>query len=113
MPIDATNNITVRSSGDTFGSSTADEIQRTTVDANNSILFPNKIPNPLHNYNSFNTIFTLACLTPEEINFPYRLRVKSPTVTILRSGGSGVSKLSTLYDLDFDGGGSNWSTKCG
>jgi hypothetical protein len=106
MPIDATNNITVRSSGDTFGSSTADEIQRTTVDANNSILFPNKIPNPLHNYNSFNTIFTLACLTPEEINFPYRLRVKSPTVTILRSGGSGVSKLSTLYDLDFDGGGS-------
>jgi hypothetical protein len=107
MPTDTRNNIQVRSSDDTFGSSTADDIQRSTYDANNTVLFPNKIPNPLHNYNSFNTIFTLACLTPEELNFPYRLRVKSPTVTILRSGGSGTSKYKTLYDLDFNGGGSN------
>jgi len=107
MPTDTRNNIQVRSSDDTFGSSTADDIQRSTYDANNTVLFPNKIPNPLHNYNSFNTIFTLACLTPEELNFPYRLRVKSPTVTILRSGGSGTSKYKTLYDLDFNGGGVN------
>jgi len=107
MPVDTRNNILVRSTGDTFGSDTADDAQRSTYDANNTVLFPNKIPNPLHNYNSFNTIFTLACLTPEELNFPYRLRVKSPTVTILRSGGSGTSKYKTLYDLDFNGGGSN------
>lgn len=107
MPTDTRNNIQVRSSRDTFGSDTADDAQKSTYDANNTVLFPNKIPNPLHNYNSFNTIFTLACLTPEELNFPYRLRVKSPTVTILRSGGSGTSKYKTLYDLDFNGGGSN------
>ena len=40
------------SARDTFESDTA------TVDVGE--LFPNKVPNPLHQYNSFNCIFTLA-----------------------------------------------------
>jgi len=84
---------------DTFASDTA------TVDVGE--LFPNKVPNPLHQYNSFNCIFTLACLTLEEINFPARLRQKPPEVIILRSGGSSKSKYLTQYDLDFNGGSSN------
>lgn len=84
---------------DTFASDTA------TVDVGE--LFPNKVPNPLHQYNSFNCIFTLACLTLEEINFPARLRQKPPEVIILRSGGSSKSKYLTPYDLDFNGGSSN------
>ena len=87
---------------DTFESDTA------TVDVGE--LFPNKVPNPLHQYNSFNCIFTLACLTLEEINFPARLRQKPPEVIILRSGGSGQSKFLTPYDLDFNGGNSNTRT---
>ncbi len=83
---------------DTFASDTA------TFVADEAVTFPNKITNPLHQYNSFNSIFTLACLTLEEINFPARLRQRPPQVTILRSGGSGQSKYLTPYDLDFDGG---------
>ena len=89
---------------DTFESDTA----TATVDVGE--LFPNKVPNPLHQYNSFNCIFTLACLTLEEINFPARLRQKPPEVIILRSGGSGQSKFLTPYDLDFNGSNSNTRT---
>ena len=92
------------SARDTFESDTA----TATVDVGE--LFPNKVPNPLHQYNSFNCIFTLACLTLEEINFPARLRQKSPQIIIVRSGGSGQSKFLTPYDLDFNGGTSNTRT---
>ena len=91
---------------DTFESDTATDAA--TVDVGE--LFPNKVPNPLHQYNSFNCIFTLACLTLEEINFPARLRQKSPQIIIVRSGGSGQSKFLTPYDLDFNGGTSNTRT---
>jgi len=94
-------------SQDTFASDTAiDGIKanQSTFNAGTNILFPNKQENPFHKYNTFNTIFTLACLTLDEINFPYKLRVDNPEVTILRSGGSGKSKLQTPSDLDFSGG---------
>lgn len=96
-PIDPTNGGSA-TSRDTFASDTA------TFVADDTVMFPNKITNPLHQFSSFNSIFTLACLTIEEINFPARLRQRPPKVTILRSGGSGQSKYLTPYDLDFNGG---------
>lgn len=107
MVKDASNEIKVIR--DTFESDTAQEPDnkreyKSTFNADNSELFPNKITNPLHKFNSFNSIFTLACLTSEEINFPQKLRLGSPAVTLLRSGGSGKSKISTVYDTNFDGG---------
>ena len=107
MVKNANSNISVGGGRDTFESDTAPDPDRefkSTFNADNSELFPNKIINPLHKFNSFNTIFTLACLTPEEINFPQKLRLGPPTYTILRSGGSGKSKISTIYDTNFDGG---------
>jgi hypothetical protein len=91
---------------DTFESDVAENANeyRSSFNADESELFPNKVSNPLHKYNSFNYIFTLACLTVDEMNFPAKLRVGSPKVTILRSGGSGVSKIPTIYDTNFDGG---------
>ena len=104
MVKDASNEIRVLR--DTFESDVADYTNqyRSSFNADESELFPNKIPNVLHKYNSFNSIFTLACLTVDEINFPAKLRVGSPKVTILRSGGSGISKIPTIYDTNFDGG---------
>ena len=77
--------------------------KKSTFNADTTALFPNKIENPLHQYNSFNSIFTLAVLTLDEINFPAKLRSRPASVTILRSGGSGSSKYLTLYDANFDG----------
>lgn len=104
MVKDASNEIKV--TRDTFESDRAEDTNeyRSSFNADESELFPNKIPNPLHKYNSFNSIFTLACLTVDEMNFPAKLRVGSPKVTILRSGGSGFSKIPTIYDTNFDGG---------
>lgn len=59
----------------------------------------NKIPNELRGYASFNYTFTLACLTPEELNFPdQNYRVKAPLVTVLRSGGGAAGKALTAYE---------------
>lgn len=59
----------------------------------------NKQPNYLRNYSSVNCIFTLACLTPDEINNPDETyRVTSPQVTILRSGGGAKNKVLTAYE---------------
>lgn len=59
---------------------------------------PNVQQNVLHQYSSFNSIFTLAVLTVDEINNPYTLRERSPDKVILKSGGSGSSKFKTQYD---------------
>ena len=59
---------------------------------------PNVQQNVLHQYSSFNSIFTLAVLTVDEINNPYTLRVRAPDKIILKSGGSGSSKFKTQYD---------------
>jgi len=65
---------------------------------------PNIKKNQLHKFNSFNTIFTLACLTIDEINNPYNLRVKTPNKVILKNGGSSKSKFVTQYDRPLEGG---------
>jgi hypothetical protein len=65
---------------------------------------PNIKKNELHKFSSFNTIFTLACLTIDEINNPYNLRVKTPNKVILRNGGSSKSKFVTQYDRPLEGG---------
>jgi hypothetical protein len=59
---------------------------------------PNVQQNVLHQYSSFNSIFTLAVLTVDEINNPASLRVRSPDKIILKSGGSGGNKFKTDYD---------------
>jgi hypothetical protein len=65
---------------------------------------PNIKKNELHKFSSFNTIFTLACLTIDEINNPYSLRIKTPNKVILRNGGSSKSKFVTQYDRPLEGG---------
>jgi hypothetical protein len=72
--------------------------------ADQKIRSPNRVTNPLHAYSSFNSIFTLAVLTPEEVNFPAVLRTRLPQNIILRSGGSGASKVPTEYDKNFNTG---------
>jgi hypothetical protein len=59
-----------------------------------------KQPNPLEEFASFNNIFTLGVLTPEEVNFPGRTyRQNGPTIKILRSGGGlGDSKVTTAFE---------------
>lgn len=55
--------------------------------------------NPLNKFASYNTIFTLSVLTPEEINLPDETyRVTSPALTILRSGGGAENKVTTVYE---------------
>lgn len=59
----------------------------------------NKQPNELRNYSTFNSIFTLACLTTDEINNPNETyRVTDPQVTILRSGGGAQGKALTAFE---------------
>ena len=57
-------------------------------------------PNPLEEYASYNNIFTLGALTPEEVNFPERTyRRNGPTINILRSGGGlGSNKVTTAFE---------------
>lgn len=59
----------------------------------------NKQPNELRRYSSFNCIFTLACLTPDEINNPESTyRSGPPKITILKSGGGAKGKALTAYE---------------
>ena len=56
-------------------------------------------PNTLHEYSSFNTIFTLAALTADEHNFPDNsYRVNGPENVILKSGGGGKDKVLTPFE---------------
>lgn len=59
----------------------------------------NKQPNELRRYSSFNCIFTLACLTPDEVNNPEATyRSGPPKITILKSGGGAQGKALTAYE---------------
>lgn len=60
----------------------------------------NRIPNPLRNYNSYNYIITLACLTPEEYNDPTSYRKNGFSNIILRSGGGEYDKRITVAQED-------------
>jgi hypothetical protein len=56
-------------------------------------------PNALHEYASFNTIFTLAALSVEELNFPDNsYRVNGPENIILKSGGGAKDKVITPFE---------------
>jgi len=56
--------------------------------------------NSLHQFSSFNTIFTLSCLTRDEIAVPNETyRAYGPQNVILRSGGgAGDNKVTTVYE---------------
>ena len=55
--------------------------------------------NELEKFISYSTIFTLSCLTTEEINLPdFSYRKNPPTHVILRSGGTGSDKVKTLQE---------------
>jgi len=55
--------------------------------------------NELRKYSSVNYVFTLACLTPSEINNPdLTYRKNPPAVQILRSGGGAQGKALTAYE---------------
>ena len=61
--------------------------------------------NSLHQFSSFNTIFTMSCLTRDEIAVPNETyRAYGPQNVILRSGGgAGDNKVTTEYE-DIIGG---------
>ena len=60
---------------------------------------PNRLPNELENFASFNTIFTLGALSAEEVNDPENTYRKKglPENIILRSGG-GAKNVQTAYE---------------
>ena len=57
-------------------------------------------PNVLHQFSSWNNIFTLSVLTPDEVNVPDETyRVGDPSMVILKSGGgAGTNKVTTIYE---------------
>ena len=55
------------------------------------------IPNPLHDYESYNAVFTLAALTVEEVNFPNVLYNRMPLHPIAHSSGKGKIEEVTFY----------------
>jgi len=62
---------------------------------------PLPIENPLNRYTSFNCIFTLASLSPEQVNFPEdHYRNGRITNIILRSGGGGDLVQSLAVDTE-------------
>jgi hypothetical protein len=55
--------------------------------------------NPLHQFSTFNTIFTLSVLTASEVNSPNTTyKVREPSHVILRSGGGATNKTTTYYE---------------
>ena len=60
-----------------------------------------KQPNPLEQFASYNYIFTLGCLSDDELNFPdFTYRRRDPNVVILRSGGGPTPGSATAYDTN-------------
>lgn len=56
-------------------------------------------PNMLHQFSSFNCIFTLSVLTVDEVNMPDETyRAQEPILQIFRSGGGAVNKVTTVYE---------------
>ena len=56
-------------------------------------------PNMLHQFASFNNVFTLSVLTVDEVNMPDETyRVSEPLLQIFRSGGGAENKVTTAYE---------------
>ena len=59
------------------------------------------LPNPLEQFASFNYVFTLGCLTVQELAFPdVTYRRRDPSIVILRSGGGPTPGSATLYEAE-------------
>lgn len=56
--------------------------------------------NELDQFASYNSIFTLGCLTNMELNFPLSYRILGPLIKIIKSGGTGGNKIPTIYETD-------------
>ena len=56
--------------------------------------------NELDQFASYNSIFTLGCLTNMELNFPLSYRTMGPLIKIIKSGGTGGNKIPTIYETD-------------
>jgi len=56
--------------------------------------------NELDQFASYNSIFTLGCLTNLELNFPLSYRTMGPLIKIIKSGGTGGNKIPTIYETD-------------
>lgn len=55
--------------------------------------------NTLHQFASFNNIFTLSVLTVDEVNMPDETyRIQQPLLQIFRSGGGTENKVTTAYE---------------
>ena len=60
--------------------------------------------NSLHQFSSFNTIFTLSCLTRDEIAVPNETyRSVGPANVIFQSGGTYKNKVTTAYETAIGG----------
>ena len=56
-------------------------------------------PNMLHQFASYNCIFTLSVLTVDEVNMPDETyRIQEPLLQIFRSGGGASNKVTTAYE---------------
>jgi len=59
-----------------------------------------KQPNYLRKYSSVNYVFTLACLTPDEVNNPAgTYRITKPRVVVFKSSGGTENKVRTAYEV--------------
>jgi hypothetical protein len=56
--------------------------------------------NELDQFASYNSIFTLGCLTNVELNFPLSYRTMGPLIKVIKSGGTGGNKIPTIYETD-------------
>lgn len=80
-------------SGDLFNGSALAAI------LNTASIFPGAKPNVLHQFRSFNCIFELSCLAPNEFNDPIGgYRSRRPNQVICRSGGGAEPKVTTQWE---------------
>jgi hypothetical protein len=66
---------------------------------NNTSLFASAKENVLHQYRTYNYIFTLSCLSMDELNDPTgTYRSNPPRNVICRNGGGTLNKVKTAYE---------------
>jgi len=66
---------------------------------NGTNIFSSVRPNVLHQFRTYNYIFTLSCLTKEELNDPLgSYRSNPPKIVVCRSGGGTANKVKTVYE---------------
>lgn len=60
-----------------------------------------RLGNPLENYASYNPIFTIGCLSDDQVTSPSQYRQNGAAVTVLRSGGGGINskRVQNYYEI--------------